>query len=328
MVSIIRQRWRLHLPFHIPRLSLNPMSSAVTVIIPTYNGFQRLFATLPSLLHQSVAPYEYILVIDGSTDGTLEWINQQDLPSNFIVCSTPNRGRSRARNLGASLARTDLLIFVDDDIKVPPNFVERHQALQVLYPNSLISGDVRQDLNSTYNKDICAFRRDCDMRWAASAPTDHVSRMFRFTTQNLSIVRSVFLSLGGFDERLTDSEDFFLGVLAVKQSIPIYFDPTLVSYHCDYGDLDYLIRRNAEYIASKLRLAELCRDVRDNYSYVLSLPSSRSFIKKFARRFLVYNAFWRYLTHSRAFLSLPQSFRFKIYDYILSSSTAHRLGLI
>lgn len=303
------------------------MSAPVSVIIPSYNGLQKLIATLPSVLNQSVAPSEYILVIDGSTDGTLDWISQQDLPFGFTVHFMPNGGRSRARNYGACLARTDLLIFLDDDIKVPFNFVERHQFLQSLYPNSLISGDVRQDLSSTLNTDICAFRRDCEMKWAASVPPDRVSRMFHFTTQNLSIKKSVFLGLGGFDERLTDSEDFHLGVLAAKQSIPIYFDPSLVSYHCDYGDLGYLIRRNTEYIASKLRLAELCRDVKDNYSYVLSRPSSRGLFKNIARRLFVYNSFWHYLTRTPAFSCLPQFIRFKIYDYILSSSVARRLGL-
>lgn len=304
------------------------MSSLPSIVIPSYNGLHRLKISLPSLLRQSLSPLEYILVIDGSDDGSIEWIRGQGLPCNFNIAATSNCGRSAARNLGASLARSDLLIFVDDDICVPFHFVERHCELQSLYPNSLISGDVQQDLNTDLNFDICAFRRSCEQRWSSSMPRHEVFCGFHFTTQNLSINQAVFALLGGFDQRLTDSEDFLLGVYAAKNSIPIYFDPSLVSYHCDYGDLEYLIRRNAEYISSKHRLAELCPDVKDNYSYVLSVPSCRGLFKNLVRRFFVYNYLWRKIIHSRVFYFLPKSLRFKVYDYILSSSVGRRLQLI
>lgn len=304
------------------------MTSLPSIIIPSYNGLHRLKISLPSLFCQSLSPLEYILVIDGSDDGSIEWIRRQVLPRNFNMAVTSNGGRSTARNLGATLARSDLLIFVDDDIRVPFHFVERHHELQSLYPNSLISGDVQQDLHTDLNVDICAFRKFSEQRWSSYIPRHEVFCGFHFTTQNLSINQAVFERLGGFDQRLTDSEDFLLGVHAVRHSIPIYFDPLLVSYHCDYGDLEYLIRRNAEYISSKHRLAELCPDVKDSYSYVLSAPSCRGLLRNLVRRLFVYNYFWRKIIHTRGFYSFPKSLRFKIYDYILSSSVARRLQLI
>jgi glycosyltransferase involved in cell wall biosynthesis len=304
------------------------MSVLPSIIIPTYNGVHRLQVTLPFLLSQSITPLEYIIVIDGSEDDTLDWISSQHLPDNCKVQFTSNAGRSGARNFGASLAQSDILLFVDDDIRVPYHFVERHSALQFLHPNSLISGDVRQDLNTHINFDICAFRDFCERKWISGIPSHCLFFGFHFTSQNLSVSKSTFHLLGGFDHRLTDSEDFLLGVLAVKNSTPIIFDPSLVSYHCDYGDLDYLIRRNSEYIVSKLMLADLSSEVKDSFSYVLSVPSAHNFFKNLARRLFVYNSCWRHLTHSPAFFHLPRSLRFKIYDYLLSSSVARRLNLI
>src|SRR6185503_17611373 len=99
----------------------------VTVIIPTYNKEKYLELSLASWLHQQFGrEYEIIVVDDGCTDCTLQLLRRysQSLPLRFE--STGNKGRAAARNLGLQLARGPLVVFVDDDRIVPPDFLERH----------------------------------------------------------------------------------------------------------------------------------------------------------------------------------------------------------
>lgn len=99
----------------------------VSIIVPTFNKLSRLKLMITSIEMQTYkGEYEVIIVNDGSTDGTEEYLNEikKVLPIKYIV--TPNSGRATARNMGIELAQGDLLIFVDDDVLLSPSFIEEH----------------------------------------------------------------------------------------------------------------------------------------------------------------------------------------------------------
>lgn len=87
--------------------------SAVSVIIPTYNRAAWIGATLRSVLAQTHAPREVIVVDDGSADDT-ESVMRAFGPAVRYVRQV-NAGVSAARNRGASLATSDVIAFVDSD---------------------------------------------------------------------------------------------------------------------------------------------------------------------------------------------------------------------
>ena len=291
-----------------------------TIVIPSFNGLEKLQSTLGSFLNQSVNPRQYILILDGSTDGTASWLKQQNLPKNFEIISQPNAGRAAARNTGARHASGDILIFVDDDIELPCNFIERHLELQQRYPNSLISGDVIQDLRSKQNVDFCQFRRHQESLWTCHIDKNKLLEGFHFSTANLSINKSLFESLGCFDERLSDGEDFLFGILANEQGIPIRFDPSLVAYHCDYGDLEYFIQRSIQYAESKQIIFLLYPEFTEKYGHAHVKPRASTFLRKELRRFFRFSRSWDKLVNSALFKCIPRKARFKVYDYIISSS--------
>lgn len=295
-------------------------SIGITLIVPSYNGIEKLKVTLPFLLNQSVIPSQYILILDGSTDGSAAWLKQQILPKNFEIISQPNAGRAAARNTGARHASGDILIFVDDDIKLPYNFIERHLELQQRYPISLISGDVSQDLSSKQNVDFCQFRRQQEALWKCHIDKNKLLEGFHFSTANLSINKSLFESLGCFDERLSDGEDFLFGILANEKGIPIRFDPSLVAYHCDYGDLEYFIKRSIQYAESKQQIFLLYPEYKEKYGRAHAKLHASSFLRKELRRFFRFRRPWGKLINSAFFRLIPRQVRFKVYDYIISSS--------
>jgi glycosyltransferase involved in cell wall biosynthesis len=99
-------------------------SVVASVIIPTYNRFDRLPMCLDALAVQTfpVGAFEVIVVDDGSTDGTPA-IAQRVYPFRLRYVRQANQGDGAARNTGAQHSQAGLLIFLDDDIIVEPDYV-------------------------------------------------------------------------------------------------------------------------------------------------------------------------------------------------------------
>jgi len=84
-----------------------------SVIIPVYNRLALLPATLGSVFDQTFRDFEVIVVDDGSTDGSPEWIAAQPLPIRLI--RQENKGPGPARNLALSHASGEYVAFLDSD---------------------------------------------------------------------------------------------------------------------------------------------------------------------------------------------------------------------
>ena len=108
-----------------------------SVVIPTFNRVSLLQRTLASVEAQSFTDFEIIVVDDGSTDGTRDWLaSQRPL---LRVLEQANRGPGAARNLGAREARGDYVAFLDSDdlwfpwtLRVFAEAIERHNCPHVL----------------------------------------------------------------------------------------------------------------------------------------------------------------------------------------------------
>lgn len=96
----------------------------VTVLVPTHNRAHYLAVAIESVLLQTHAKFELIIVDDGSTDNTENVVDgYQDPRIRYIY--QQNSGRSAARNLGISLARGDYIAFLDDDDLFEPDKLQR-----------------------------------------------------------------------------------------------------------------------------------------------------------------------------------------------------------
>ncbi len=102
----------------------------ISVRIPVFNGEKTIKETIDSILNQFFQNIELIIIDDGSKDKTLEIIkNISD--SRIKVFSYPNAGLSASRNRGISLAKGELISFIDaDDLWTPDKLQAQWQALQ------------------------------------------------------------------------------------------------------------------------------------------------------------------------------------------------------
>ena len=106
------------------------MSSAVTVVVPTFNRGHVLERCLDALLNQSAEtePFDIIVVDDASSDDTEHRIAALLERAEHLVYirHAANRGRSATRNTGIRAATGQVVVLLDDDIVVEPDYVRAH----------------------------------------------------------------------------------------------------------------------------------------------------------------------------------------------------------
>ncbi len=110
---------------------LQQLPAGTSVVIPSYNGMHLLKTLLPTLLPQMPENGEVIVVDNGSTDGTAQWL-QTTHPSVKAIVIREGLGFARASNLGIEAARFNRLLMLNNDMVLEPGFVE---ALNEAFPS-------------------------------------------------------------------------------------------------------------------------------------------------------------------------------------------------
>lgn len=116
----------------------------VSVVIPTYNRPNYLAELLESILRQTFEPLEVLVVDDNTPTDVIKAVCEdylikfESLSSRLIyVRNHKERSAATARNIGAKMAQGDLTLFLDDDILLYPNYIEKIVAVFLEHPNAL-----------------------------------------------------------------------------------------------------------------------------------------------------------------------------------------------
>lgn len=107
------------------------MKPKVSVITPAYNRKDLVPRTVASVLSQSLMDIEYLVVDDGSEDGTREWLADHDDPRLRLLVHSgnANKGQAASINLGLSEAKGEYLVIIDSDDMLAPEALERHSMI-------------------------------------------------------------------------------------------------------------------------------------------------------------------------------------------------------
>ena len=89
------------------------MNPLISIVIPNYNGLLFVEEAVESVLNQDYTNKEVIVVDDGSTDGSGEFLKKYE--SRIRLIETENRGAAAARNTGLREAKGELIAFLDSD---------------------------------------------------------------------------------------------------------------------------------------------------------------------------------------------------------------------
>ena len=116
------------------------MSPEISVVIPTYNRLDVLPEVLAALAVQQDAPdFEVLVVDDGSTDGTADWLAEQRTDT-VRTWSQANQGPAAARNFGVREARGRRIAFLGDDTVPSPSWLATHHRAAAGDPSLAVIG--------------------------------------------------------------------------------------------------------------------------------------------------------------------------------------------
>ncbi len=191
----------LHKPVNSPGpLGARPKSTGISVIIPARNEEKTLGECLESLARMNfpAKDFEVIVVDNGSTDRTKEIAHSFSARLNLTVLEKKDGNISAVRNLGARAARGKVFAFTDADCVVPLNWLGcvgellTSPHIGIIGAHGLIPEDSSW-VAKTWYRDVATAKR---------GEVSYVPAL------DLQVKRSVFLSVGGFDESLETNEDY------------------------------------------------------------------------------------------------------------------------
>jgi len=205
-----------------------------SIIIPTYNRLELLRQTLASVWAQTFTDYEIIVVDDGSTDGTLEYL--KSLNQRVQVLQQANRGPGSARNLGVKTARGIYIAFLDSDDVWFPWTLETYATLIAQHDSpAFITGkpfrfDREEQLAGAVGSAVSAERFD---NYYASGDEWRWWGVSSFVIQ-----ATAFRAAGGFAEANINGEDADLAMrLGVAAGFVQVLAPSTFGYRDHTGNV-------------------------------------------------------------------------------------------
>jgi GT2 family glycosyltransferase len=214
---------------------LNRSYPLVSVILPNYNHATSLPHSLQALREQTYPEVEILFVDDCSTDDSVRVARAFGV----AVLSTPdNRGPAAARNLGAAHARGDILMFVDSDVALASDTIERAVELVTADPNAGAVCGMLDDTPLVRDSLVQECRCLQAHYWRISS-AGVVSFLF---TAICAMRSEVFAEIGPFDERLRQTEEVEYGQ-RMSQRYEILLTPALRGRHRDDHLLWPLLRK-------------------------------------------------------------------------------------
>lgn len=192
---------------------------AVSVIIPAYNAADFIGQAIASVLGQTFADFELIVVDDGSTDGMGAVVAQfQDERLGYVY--QRNRERSAARNTGIRLARGEFIAFLDADDRWLPQKLARQVARLRANPQVglvYVGGFVEED-GRVFFEQKCRFRGD------VLGPLLTEDNIVTGSASSAIVRRECFAKVGLFDEQSSVCEDWEMWI-RIARHYPFDFVP-------------------------------------------------------------------------------------------------------
>ena len=112
----------------------------ISIIIPTYNSGKYIINCIKSILNNTYTNYEIIVVDDGSTDNTVNLINELN-KDNIKVFKSINKGPGSARNIGINNSKGKYIFFMDSDDTINQNTFEI--LINEMEDNDIVIGDYK-----------------------------------------------------------------------------------------------------------------------------------------------------------------------------------------
>jgi len=251
---------------------------SVSVVIPSYNCAALLPRAVESVLGQTCAPYEVIVVDDGSVDNTSEIVEQYGDRVRYVY--QENAGVAVARNHGIEIARGNWIAFLDADDEWFPHKLERQVSALKAHPElqwCACNAEVHHGNGIQVPELTKRARRQLEK-------TGYFRDYFAATEQNVMIhtagmliSKKLLRAVGHFDTNLHGPEDIDLWCRLALKSPQIGYVPTLCYRY--YADIPNSLSKNglkAHY--TLMSMQKILRLAQGDY------PDKADMYKRYARK--------------------------------------------
>jgi len=206
--------------------------SSVAVIIPFYNGARYIERAIQSVLSQTIAPDEFLIIDDGSNEAETAALAEIAERAGVVVHRKENGGQGSARNFGVSLTTSAYICFLDQDDFFLKNHIE------------LLREQVREEdphFGWAYGE---LMEADEEGHIVATSIAARYSKHPKISIEDLlerdmhvlpsaSIIsRVAFEAVGGFDPQFMGYEDDDLFLRIFREGYTNYFFPQAVTVWC------------------------------------------------------------------------------------------------
>lgn len=235
----------------------NNTRDSLTVIIPTYNRKDVLKDALEALKKQTLQGFQVIVVDDGSTDGTLsflnEWKQEQEkekgrLNFSLEILWQKNQKQGEARNYGLKAATGNIIMFIGDDIFLEPNCLETHIKMHKQLNkdgDTAVLGFTDWDRNKMKVSPFLDFINNFGAQFGYKLMQPMQEVPFTcFYTSHISMSRSV-LKDAPFDSSFKEYgwEDIDLGYRLCLEGLKIVYVPEARAAHLHPTDIPSFLNR-------------------------------------------------------------------------------------
>lgn len=229
------------------------MQSKVTVIIPNYNGLKFMEPCFETLKEQTLRLFDILVVDNGSTDGSVQWLKEHQIPTVFLETNT---GFSGAVNVGIRAASTPYVLLLNNDTQSDCRFVEEmvraiEQSPRIFSVSSkmiqMYHKELMDDAGDMYSVLGWAYQRGVGQ---PSTGYQRSCRIFSACAGAAIYRRDVFEEIGYFDPRhFAYLEDLDVGYRARIAGYHNIYCPAAVVYHVGSGT------SGSKYNSFKVKLA-------------------------------------------------------------------------
>ena len=199
-----------------------------SIVIPCFNAAGTICETIKSMQAQTLCDFEIICVDDGSTDATRALIlSAQHRDTRIVLARNTGKGPSDARNLGAmTLAKGDIVAFCDaDDLWHPSKLAFLEAAFQ------------NEGVDAAYSKIAFFQTHPDDATTQSEVPYSDLTISHLLgenpvcTMSNIAVRKKVFVSTGGFNDRIIHNEDLEWLIRLVGQNARVVSIDEILTFY-------------------------------------------------------------------------------------------------
>jgi len=254
--------------------------TAISVIIPNYNGRHFLEECIPSLLRamaEDRIDHEVIVVDDASTDDSVPYL-EKNYPSVKLIKRAVNGGFSRAVNEGIKLSKHGLLLLLNNDIRVSPGFIA---PLLPFFDDKNTFAVTNRTINFDNAKATKAFTVEFkfgNLLQVHRKDSENASLAFGASGGHALFDRIKFIELGCFDELYSPFywEDADICYRAYKRGYVSIYEPKSTVLHKSQGSIGRLSKFYVNYIYMRNYLIFVWKNITDSallFQHIIFLPA-------------------------------------------------------